>query len=341
MDNHKTASDKAEKLKQAWQWPSLAVMTFLFIALIITFVQKKKLAQERNEYKQQLAASEKLAQSLRDSLNAISNETRGDRYYEFIHRLETYKDKRIAITPREWPFIERICRMARIDLSIFHDPPLPDETKDMLDSISVERGKQFLVKHKAFLDSQYNLQEFPQELVVAVLRKETDLNEYLGSWRVIDTYLTIFTHADKAAEWENNRKKVNYWRYEYALKHMAYLIKSARESGWNAEYVAHIMGSNRGCFTSVQLTAENYYLYAIYDGNENGITNAIEDIEDAILAMIALYKKNGWTRNKKGKALFKIVHRYNPSSSQKYPADIMKFAELLSESKKRKRMFQY
>ena len=162
--------------------------------------------------------------------------------------------------------------------------------KTVLTPVSVREGKDYVERYTAVLTDAQQRYAVPQEVIVAILRIETNLGRNLGRRRVINTLYSLYVLVPR--------------RKDYALRELGAFLAICRRNRWDPYQV---LGSPMGAFGFPQFLPSSYLSYAI-DGDQDGTADLFSSA-DAIYSTASYLHEFGWGRSRKSQ--FRAVYAYN------------------------------
>lgn len=179
---------------------------------------------------------------------------------------------------------------------------------NILAAESINRGSKFMEEHEEVLEATENEYGVPKEEIVAVLRVESNLGEYLGNLTVLNVFYTRMTSAaENKWKWDATNL-VALGKYCYANSIDCYSIK----------------GSSAGAFGLAQFLPYSAMEWGV-DGNSDGKINLF-DASDSIPSAANFLKQHGWDTNSET-ALAKYY-----GSGRAYPTAVLGYAEALRKN---------
>jgi membrane-bound lytic murein transglycosylase B len=175
-------------------------------------------------------------------------------------------------------------------------------TKNIMAKKSIKQGKSFIGAHRKILEQAEKKFDVPKEVIVAVLRIETNFGQFLGNY-------------DIATLFYNQLMTANDWKK--AADNFVDLFIYCR----NLHQKCSISGSYAGAFGLPQFLPSSAIKYGI-DGNGDKKVNLF-NVDDAIMSVANFLKQNGWTKNP-----IKTLTIYYGSGSN-YPTIILMYAAAL------------
>lgn len=211
---------------------------------------------------------------------------------EFAAQL--FNDKRIKIYPAN--VVPRV------------QPQPAKYSANILTVESIGRGQKFMKENRAILDKAEADYGVTKEEIVALIRVETNLGEYLGNLTVFNVFYTrLVTSPETKWKWDA-ANLIALGKYCYTMKIDCYSLK----------------GSNAGAFGLNQFLPYSVQTWGV-DGNEDGIINLF-DPHDSIPSAANFLIAHGWDDDK-AIALAKYY-----GSGKTYPATVIGYADALRET---------
>jgi len=176
----------------------------------------------------------------------------------------------------------------------------------------------------AFLDDQASLltrisagEGVPPEVLVAILKVETNLGGFTGKESVFNVFWTLamgddpdvqreFLPKDDMERVEAKRRMVK--RAAWAKKELRDLLHVARNGGENP---VGIMGSFAGAFGLPQFIPSSYRAYG-RDGGGDGLID-LDNLADAAASIAYYLRENGWRQDSSPSQRRKVILSYNHS----------------------------
>jgi membrane-bound lytic murein transglycosylase B len=161
----------------------------------------------------------------------------------------------------------------------------------LLTKKSVERGVQVLKSHMAVLkriEEDYGVE---REVIVAILRVETNFGSYTGKYPVFNSLLTRAVIENRRSQWAEDE--------------LVFLLRMAREQGKDP---LGIKGSWAGAFGIPQFVPSSYVRFAV-DGNGDN-TIDLYDFSDSLASVANYLKSHGWEKGNSGHNR-QAVYAYN------------------------------
>lgn len=208
----------------------------------------------------------------------------------------------------------------------------PSNYQRFLQENQIQDGLDFLRDHKDQLTPIVNRTKIPLEIVVAMLKIESDLGRNPGSHPVLSTLATLSSINDPKY-WEpiadtttvstsdRVRKRANR-RADWAYKELVAFFEACRRFGWSPD---EVKGSWAGAFGWAQFLPSSY-LRCARDGDGDASVNPFT-LSDAVASLLCYLEEARWGDNKRSQR--KALHLYNPSAS--YVDSVMEYAEKLKQ----------
>jgi membrane-bound lytic murein transglycosylase B len=165
----------------------------------------------------------------------------------------------------------------------------------LLTKKSVRKGVEVLNTHKALLGRVEASYGVDKEVIVAILRVETNFGSYTGNYPILNSLLTRAVIENRRSQW--------------AEEELACLLRIAREQGKDP---LSLTGSWAGAFGIAQFVPSSYLRYGV-DGNGDGRVNLFE-FADAVASIANYLKVHGWEKGRKEQNR-QAVYAYNHCDS--------------------------
>jgi membrane-bound lytic murein transglycosylase B len=165
----------------------------------------------------------------------------------------------------------------------------------LLTKKSVRKGLEVLSTHNAVLGRIESLYGVEKEVIVAILRVETNFGGYTGDYPVFNSLLTRAVIENRRSQW--------------AEEELACLLRMTKEQGGDP---LSVRGSWAGAFGIPQFVPSSYMRYAV-DGNGDGRADLF-NFSDAIASIANYLKAHGWEKGRKEQNR-KAVYAYNHCDS--------------------------
>jgi len=180
----------------------------------------------------------------------------------------------------------------------------------LLTKKSIERGRKVLTDNQDVLVRVEKTYGVDKEIIIAILRVETNFNRYVGKYPIFNSLLTLAIIENKRSAW--------------AEEELAELL---RISKYLNKDPLSIKGSWAGAFGMAQFIPTSYTKYAI-DGNNDGTVDLF-DFPDATASIANYLKAHGWEKDSPEKN-WKAVYAYN--HCDEYVKAIFAYAKALKTS---------
>lgn len=161
----------------------------------------------------------------------------------------------------------------------------------LLSDRSVERGRRVLQDNADILSCIEETYGVDKEVVVAILRVETNFSSYMGKHPIFNSLLTLAVIENRRSSWAEGE--------------LAELLRIAKRL--NTDPLS-IRGSWAGAFGMAQFIPSSYTKFAV-DGNGDG-TIDLFDFSDATASIANYLSAYGWERDQPEKR-WKAVYEYN------------------------------
>ena len=184
----------------------------------------------------------------------------------------------------------------------------------LLTKTSVERGQKFLNENREVLvriEANYSVDK---EIIIAILRLETNFNRYIGKYPIFNSLLTLAIVENKRSAWAQNELIELFWIAKVLNKNPL-----------------SIKGSWAGAFGMAQFIPSSYRKYAV-DENNDGIIDLF-DVPDACASIANYLLAHGWEKNNPEKNR-KAVYAYN--HCDEYVKAIFAYAKALKSGSVKK-----
>jgi len=187
-----------------------------------------------------------------------------------------------------------------------------------LTTASIDRCMDFLNDQSVPLNRAAIKEGVAPEVLVSILRVETNLGTYTGKESVFNVYWSLsigddpgvqreFLPTDPAARSEARGRMLK--RAFWARGQLRDLLYVARHGG---EDPVGIMGSFAGAFGMAQFIPSSYRAYG-RDGNGDGVID-LDNIDDAAASIAYYLRENGWQDDATPARKRKVILSYNHSS---------------------------
>jgi membrane-bound lytic murein transglycosylase B len=184
----------------------------------------------------------------------------------------------------------------------------------LLTKKSLERGQKFLNENKEVLvrvEANYGVDK---EIIIAILRLETNFNRYVGKYPIFNSLLTLALVENRRSPWAENELIELFW-----------IAKMLNKNPLS------IKGSWAGAFGMAQFIPSSYRKYAV-DENNDGIIDLF-DVPDACASIANYLLSHGWEKNNPDKNR-KAVYAYN--HCDEYVKAIFAYAKALKSGSAKK-----
>ncbi|MDD5164645.1 MAG: lytic murein transglycosylase [Patescibacteria group bacterium] len=163
----------------------------------------------------------------------------------------------------------------------------------LLSDASVQDGKTFLLTNEAILSDVEKEIGVDKEIIVSVMKVETDLGRYFGNYRVFNVYNTLYfkSHSVKKREW--------------AKQELICFLVICKENGFDP---LSIFGSSAGAFGWCQFLPSSWKYTC--DGNNDGVIDLFNFTDAAYSTAIFLRERGKWQEGKWNK---EAIFKYNRS----------------------------
>ncbi len=162
----------------------------------------------------------------------------------------------------------------------------------LLTKISVKQGKNVMRDNRHILGKIESAYGVGREVLVALLRIETNFGRFVGNTPIFNSLLTMALIENRRSDW--------------AGEELGQLLRFSREQ--NRDPLS-IKGSWAGAFGLPQFVPSSYVKYGV-DGNDDGIVD-LDNLTDALASMANYLKSFGWSLKdsaKKKEALYAYNH---------------------------------
>jgi membrane-bound lytic murein transglycosylase B len=151
-----------------------------------------------------------------------------------------------------------------------------EKTLDLFSLESIGRGRRFLAENKAIFEKAEQQFQVSKEVIVAILRLETNFGSFLGQRRLINTFCSMLV--------------LNFQK-EFAENELVNLLLMARK---NHEDPFNYYGSYMGAFGLCQFLPSSYLQYGV-DGNGDGRID-LNNVADAVMSVARYLRTHGWKK---------------------------------------------
>jgi membrane-bound lytic murein transglycosylase B len=185
----------------------------------------------------------------------------------------------------------------------------------LLTKKSIERGRKVITDNYDVLVRVEKNYGVDKEIIVAILRIETNFNQYVGKYPIFNSLLTLAIIENRRSAWAEGE-----------------LTELLRISKYLNKDPLSIKGSWAGAFGMAQFIPSSYTKYAV-DGNKDGAIDLF-DFSDATASIANYLSSNGWEKNSPEKN-WKAVYSYN--HCDEYVRAVFAYAKALRPSPSRKK----
>lgn len=185
----------------------------------------------------------------------------------------------------------------------------------LLTKNSIERGQKFLNDNKEIFMGVEKNYGVDKEIIIAILRIETNFNKYIGKYPIFNSLLTLTLMENKRSAWAENELIELFW-----------ISKTLDKDPLS------IKGSWAGAFGMAQFIPSSYRKYAV-DGNNDGVADLFE-LSDATASIANYLKAHGWENGNHEKK-WQAVYAYN--HCDEYVKAIFAYAKSLKNNSARKK----
>jgi membrane-bound lytic murein transglycosylase B len=154
-----------------------------------------------------------------------------------------------------------------------------------------------------------------KEIIIAILRVETNFNSYVGKYPIFNSLLTLAIIENRRSAWAEGE--------------LAELLRISKNLGKDP---LSIKGSWAGAFGMAQFIPSSYAKYAV-DGNGDG-TIDLFDFSDATASIANYLTSHGWEKDSPEKN-WKAVYAYN--HCDEYVKAIFAYAKALKTGPSQKK----
>jgi len=177
----------------------------------------------------------------------------------------------------------------------------------LLTDESLERGREYAKSHHNSLSSAAKLYGVPSEIILAIIRIETNFGKFLGTRPLPVTLYSLYALSPA--------------RRPFALREMRYFLSDIAGDGGDP---FAIVGSVAGAFGICQFLPSSYKRYAISSG---GAAPDLWFHDDAVLSVAHYLKKNGWGKSIDSR--LSAVFAYN--HSKEYALAVFAYAKAVKK----------
>jgi membrane-bound lytic murein transglycosylase B len=158
----------------------------------------------------------------------------------------------------------------------------------LLTKTSLKQGKKVLRDNGSILRKIESVYGVNREILVAILRVETNFGRFVGATPIFNSLLTMALIENRRSDW--------------AGEELGHLLRFCRDQSRDP---LSIKGSWAGAFGLPQFIPSSYVKYGV-DGNGDGIVD-LDNLTDALASMANYLKSSGWSASdsaKKKEALY-------------------------------------
>jgi membrane-bound lytic murein transglycosylase B len=179
----------------------------------------------------------------------------------------------------------------------------------LLSKASIKRGKNIILRYRDYLKNVEHNYGVDKEIIVAILRVETNFGATTGTYPVLNSLTTMAIIDNRRLEW--------------ARKEVVELLTFCKRQNKDP-YT--IRGSWAGAFGISQFIPSSYVNYAV-DGNGDGTVDLLS-MSDALASVGNYLKSHGWERNSPQEK-WQAVYAYNHCDN--YVKAIFAYAKALAK----------
>jgi hypothetical protein len=190
-------------------------IAFLFLVFFVICVYYTK-HREKNEKNEKLALTrvyDPWRHELADTLKKIMNDSISIAYILDLDRpIDSLSRVTAGVVINSYIDSVIFSPKCNLDRSVLETDTCSSNSTRLFDSTSVSRTVAFWQKHEKTLNIAKSVYKIPPEIIVSILRIETDLGEYTGCYLVLSTLssLYVFLHPDSVAKpFINSIKSLN------------------------------------------------------------------------------------------------------------------------------------
>ncbi|OPY75911.1 MAG: Membrane-bound lytic murein transglycosylase B precursor [Syntrophorhabdus sp. PtaU1.Bin153] len=173
---------------------------------------------------------------------------------------------------------------------------------------SIERGQKVLADNRALFSKIEQTYGVDKEIVIAILRIETNFSSCVGSYPIFNSLLTLAVIENRRSAWAENE--------------LAELLRISQKFSKDP---LSIRGSWAGAFGIAQFVPSSYVRFAV-DGNADGMVDLF-DFSDATASIANYLKAHGWENDRPEKNR-QAVYAYNRCDN--YVAAVFAYARAIS-----------
>jgi len=179
----------------------------------------------------------------------------------------------------------------------------------LLSKSSIRRGKNILVRYSASLKNVEHAYGVQKEVIIAILRVETNFGSATGTYPVLNSLATMAIIENRRIEW--------------ARKEVAELLKLCKAQNKDP---FTIRGSWAGAFGISQFIPSSYVNFAV-DGNGDGTIDLLT-MSDALASVANYLKSHGWSKDDAA-GKWQAVYAYNHCNN--YVRAVFAYARALAK----------
>ncbi|HNS14974.1 MAG TPA: lytic murein transglycosylase [Syntrophorhabdaceae bacterium] len=179
----------------------------------------------------------------------------------------------------------------------------------LLTASSIERGQRILDENREVLEDVERSFGVEKEVVVAILRIETDFGRKTGRYPVLNSLLTMVLVENRRSAW--------------AEKELIEFLRICREQNRDP---FSVKGSWAGAFGICQFIPSSYVRFAV-DGSGDGVVDLF-DFKDAVASIANYLKAHGWESGDL-QAKRRAIYAYNHCDS--YVEAVLAYAKAAKE----------
>lgn len=179
----------------------------------------------------------------------------------------------------------------------------------LLKKSSLERGQRILSENREILEEVERSFGVEKEVVVAILRIETDFGRKTGKYPVFNSLFTMAIVENRRSAWAEDE--------------LIEFLRLCREQNKDP---FSMKGSWAGAFGICQFIPSSYVRFAV-DGNGDGVIDLF-DFRDAVASIANYLKAHGWESGNP-EAMRQAIHAYNRCDS--YVDAVLAYAKATKE----------
>jgi membrane-bound lytic murein transglycosylase B len=161
---------------------------------------------------------------------------------------------------------------------------------------SIQKGKDILVERDSLLQAVEDKYSVDREIIISILRVESNLGEFLGFYRVFNVFYTKWLRA--------YRYKIR----KYARNELKCFLIICKENDWDP---LTIYGSYAGALGWAQFIPSSYRRWAV-DGDGDGKVNLFT-LADALHSIANYLKEFHWRQERWDRRNKRAIYAYNHS----------------------------